>query len=162
MTTHKMLDEQDVTLPGEEDVGRVAEWLLPSGVETIRTHAQLLGVSTSYQPQHYDHPGQWATFDERCRACRWFEPRILREVDGRRRYLVHRTGRSAVPGEVTLTGHEWVHTPHEVVEVLTTRKRDQRTGDRTPYLTQPAARVLAQAAAYDDDLHRAYVNRAVA
>jgi hypothetical protein len=90
-------------------------------------------------------------------ACRWFEPRIFREVDGARRYLVHRIGMSIVPTEVPYASHEWVNGAFEVVEVLTTR----RAGSR-PYLTHPAARVLAQAADYDNELHNAYVNRAVA
>jgi hypothetical protein len=161
MTTHDILDDE-VVLPADDQVGSIADWTLPSGDGVVRTYARFIGVSSSSQTQHYAHAGKYAGLDERCRACRWFEPRIFREVDGQRRYLVHRTGRSIVPGEISLTGHEWLRGPFEVLEALTTRKRDQRTGDRTPYLTQPAARVLAMAATYDDDLSQAYIDRAVA
>jgi hypothetical protein len=162
MTTHEIVELRPAELPTEQHVGRVGVWLLPSGDDVLRVHAEFLGVSTSHSPQHHHPLDRAAAEDERCRACRWFEPRIFREVDGKRRYLVHRTGRSTVPGEVTFTSHEWVLGAHEVVEALTTRRRDTRTGDRTPYLTQPAARVLAQAASHDTNLSQAYVDRAVA
>lgn len=158
MTTHEAVD---VRLPTFEDVGRLDYWVLPSGDGVVRIDGTFLGVSTTRQAVHH-HRGRAVDVASKCRACRWFEPRIFRENEGRRRYLIHRTGRSRVPGEVTLTSHEWVLTPFEVVEVLTTRRRDPATGDRTPYLTQPAARVLAQAADLDEDLARAYVGRAVA
>jgi hypothetical protein len=151
----------DAWLPAETDVGRIADWYLPSGDEVLRTRARFLGVGASYSDQHRHH-GEYASASEKCRACRWFEPRIFRECAGQRRFLVHRTGRSIVPGEVSFTSHEWIHGAHEVVEALTTRRRDARTGSRTPYLTHPAARVLAQAASHDDDLSQAYVDRAVA
>jgi hypothetical protein len=163
MTTNETLDEEYMILPTEDDVGRVDDWELPSGDELIRVRAQFIGLSSSFRPQHYDHNDDvFARPLMRCRACRWFEPRIFREVDGRRRYLVHRTGRTIVPGETILTSHEWVRSAYEVIEVLTTRRQDHRTGNRAPFLTQPAARVLAQAATYDNDLGQAYVDRAVA
>jgi len=146
-------------LPAEADVGRTTTWHLPSGDTTFRVTARFLGVSTSYVPQHNHPTNRAARQDERCRGCRWFEPRIFREVDGQRRYLVHRTGRSLVEGEVSYTSHEWVHGAHEVVEVLTTRRNGKHN---LPHLTHPAARVLAMAASYDVDLRDAYVNRAVA
>jgi hypothetical protein len=149
-----------VNLPDESNVGQVAIWLLPSSDNTLHVNARFLGVGTSWSEQHRHPIDRPAYQDERCRACRWFEPRIFREVDGQRRYLVHRTGQSIVPGEVSFTSHEWVHGPYEVIEVLTTRRNG--VAARQPYLTHPAARVLAQAASYDDDLNDAYVNRAVA
>jgi hypothetical protein len=159
MTTPDIADL--IILPTEHDVGHVSDWELPSGDDVINTHAWFLGMGTSYDATHR-HPGRHhAELNERCRACRWFEPRIFRECD-KGRYLIHRTGRSIVPGEVSLTSHEWVSGAYEVIEALTTRRFDTRTGSRAPYLTQPAARVLAQAASHDDDLNQAYVDRAVA
>jgi hypothetical protein len=153
--------DKPVILPGEDDVGTVRTWSLPPGTgqPLMDVKARFLGVGTSYTPQHRHDvvEREFARRDERCRACRWFEPRIFREVDGARRYLVHRIGMSIVPTEVPYASHEWVNGAFEVVEVLTTR----RAGSR-PYLTHPAARVLAQAADYDNELHNAYVNRAVA
>lgn len=153
---------QDASLPMADEVGRVDRWVLPTGNDVVELTGRFIGISTTRQPIHHHPDGRAADVNEKCRACRWFEPRIFRESSDRRRYLVHRTGQSAIPGEVTLTSHEWVLSPFEVIEALTTRKRDPRTGDRTPYLTQPAARVLAQAADHDDDLSRAYIDRAVA
>jgi hypothetical protein len=148
-----------VYLPNESLVGHTATWTIPSGGELIELHARFLGVSTSYVAHHNHSTDRAARSDERCRACRWFEPRIFREVGGQQRYLVHRTGRSVVPGEETYTSHEWVSGAHEVIEVLTTRRNGQRS---VPFLTHPAARVLAQAASNDRQLSNAYVNRAVA
>lgn len=154
---------RNTELPNEEDVGSHAVWELPSGDEVLRVHGRFLGVSTSFTPHHHHHEGrEFARQDEKCRACRWFEPRIFRESDGRRRYLIHRTGRSTVPGEVTFTSHEWALTGHEVIEALTTRRRSGRGDTDAAYLTYPAARVLAQAAGQDEDLDQAYVDRAVA
>lgn len=157
MTTEEIVD---VALPTEDDVGELREWRLPTGKKFVWFTGRFIGISTSRQELHY-HVSDWPKPDERCRACRWFEPRIFRESNSDR-YLVHRTGRSIVPGEVPLTSHEWVRGPYGVIEALTTRRRDAFTGSHDPYLTQPAARVLAVAAAYDDDLERAYIDRAVA
>lgn len=146
-------------LPTEADVGGLTDWVLPSGDEVVRVRGRFLGFSTSHTSMHQHHGKRYAPQTVKCRACRWFEPRIFREISGQRRYLIHRTGRSAVPGEVTFTSHEWALSAHEVIEALTTRNRGG--GDRTPYLTYPAARVLAQAAGYDSELDQAYVDRAV-
>jgi hypothetical protein len=165
MTTHDTAGVKITlksSLPDESDVGNAAEWILLSGSEELRVNALFLGVGTSYTSWHKHPPDRHAELNERCRACRWFEPRIFREVSGQRRYLVHRAGRSIIPGEVSYTSHEWVHGAYEVIEVLTTRRRDADTGNRLPYLTHPAARVLAQAASHDKDLNQAYVDRAVA
>jgi len=163
MTIDEMVNTRSATLPSADDVGRVDEWVLPTDDTVIRVYAQFIGFSSSQYTRHSGHSiAKRADVDVRCRACRCFEPRIFREVGGDRRYLIHRAGCSKVPGEITLSGHEWARSPHEVIEALTTRKRDPITGDRTPYLTNPAARVLAQAAAYDGELGQAYVDRAVA
>lgn len=148
-----------VNLPDESQAGRVSTWTVESGDVVFDVHARLLGVSTSYVDRH-NHPADRSALpNEGCRACRWFEPRIFREVDGQKRYLIHRTGRSVVEGEVSYTSHEWVYSAHEVIEVLTTRRNGRRN---LPYLTHPAARVLAQASSHDEELNYAYVNRAVA
>src|SRR5206468_5631751 len=99
MTTHQTVSELNA-LPTDTHVGRVARWTLPSGNDVVEIVGEFLGISTSYQPQHHYHRGTFADAGDRCRACRWFEPRIFRESGGARRYLIHRTGRSAVPGEV--------------------------------------------------------------
>lgn len=152
---------EPVNLPDESDVGRVDTWTIVSGDTTFAVHARFLGMSTSFIKEHNHPTNRSARVNERCRACRWFEPRIFREVGGQQRYLVHRTGHSIVAGEETFTSFEWVVGAYKVIEVMTTRRNGNST--RTaPFLTHPAARVLAQAASYDDDMRDAYINRAVA
>jgi hypothetical protein len=148
-----------VALPSESDVGASAEWTPPSRDELQHIQGRFLGLSTSHTSQHH-HRSRFAATDGKCRGCRWFEPRILRQVDGRRRYLVRRVGRF-VPGEVTLTSREYALTAQKVIEALTTR-RTRGDGERMSYLTYPAARVLAPAAGHDEDLGQAHVDRPVA
>ncbi len=116
-------------LPDSARVGETSDWDLPVDERhaAVRFRGRLLGVSSSHRAyQHSSHPGQpHARPDQRCAACRWFEARIFREAGGDRRFLVHRTGVSVVPGEVTRTRFEWLRSGHEVVESLTIRRRDQ-------------------------------------
>jgi hypothetical protein len=116
-------------LPGPDHVGKTDSWQLISDGKLLIVHAKLLGMSSSHRSyQHRTvHPDKdFATGDQRCAACRWFEPRIFREVADKKRFLVHRTGVSIVPGELTRTRHEFLGTGHEVVESLTLRRRDTR------------------------------------
>jgi hypothetical protein len=164
----------EVDLPGTDHVDTVADWELPTtdGDDVVRIYGRFLGLATTHRDRH-THDGEFASQGERCGACRWFEPRIFRELvletspggSGRPterwvggRYLVHYAGQTDVPGEETRTRHEWVDGPHEVLEQFVTRNRPNRP---EPFLTAPAARVLAQAAQYDDELEHAYLNRAV-
>ncbi len=140
MTNSEIIELHVIDLPSELRVGSDGVWV-------------------SYSQFHRHPAARSAEQNEKCRACRWFEARLFRESGDGRRYLVHRTGRSVVPDEVTFTSHEWVRGPYEVIETLTTRPHGE---DRTPYLNRASARVLAQAAAYDDDLNQAYIDRAVA
>lgn len=149
-----------VELPTLESVGLTQEWVIPTGGNReLRFHAKLLGVVSSRRPVHdRSHAGrEYASQGEQCGACRWFEPRIFREVSRTMlgRYLVHFAGMSIVPGETTRLRYEWAVSPHEVVEVLTTRH------DRSAFLTIPAARVLSQAANFDAELKEAYLDRAI-
>lgn len=154
-------------LPEADRVGDYGHWVVSSREQILEFDGRFLGMSSSRREVH-EHSGVAAAgWGGRCGACRWFEPRIFRETYSPRgptddepewgRYLILFSGRTVVPGETTRTRHEWVRVPHEVVEVLTTR----RVATRTAYLTGPAARVLAQAAGLDDELNDAYVNRAV-
>jgi hypothetical protein len=148
----------DAVLPGVDDVGRSRVWELPMGEETLSIDARFLGMGSSRRDRH-DHPApDLARPGQKCSACRWFEPRIFREREGRRRFLVHHTGRSVVPGEMDRTRAEWVLTPAEVIESMLTR-RNVGGVQQVPYLTKPAARVLAQASEHDDDLYDAYLDR---
>lgn len=166
MTTRT--DSVTASLPGDPEVGQSGTWNLPltddqDQTDVLTFTGRFLGVWSSRRPYHSRHDGQFADPGERCSACRWFEPRIFRVDDAdpgapleRDGYVVHYVGGTIVPGEVMRCRADKVATANEVLEVLTTRR-----GDKAPFLTVPAARVLAQAATYDDDLDNAYVNRAV-
>lgn len=135
--------------------------------EIIFVRGRMLGFATSQRDVH-EHLADYAAPGERCSACRWFEVRIYgvdyeltgdgddyESIERRGRYLVLTSGVSVVPDEVIMRRAVWTDSPFEVVEVLT-----QRRGT-TPYLPAPSARVLSQAAAWDDGLSDAYINRAV-
>lgn len=161
---------QVVDLPTLDRVGLIETWTLPAAQNTqVTFDGKLLGAVSSRRPFHdKSHEGRaYAGRGEQCGACRWFEPRIFREVIPDKkygfspakttpgRYLVHFAGMSIVPGETNRLRHEWAVSPHEVVELLTTRH------DRDVFLTIPAARVLSQAANFDDELKEAYLDRAI-
>lgn len=128
MTAHAMttIETTADTLPTADLVGHEATWVLPSGTTTITTHARLLGYASSQREHHsQQHRGRsHAPSGVRCGACRWFEPRIFRELSGSGRYLIHYAGLTCVPGETARLRHEWVRSGYEVVEALTTRRRD--------------------------------------
>lgn len=152
--------ERAPALPTGDDVGRVDDWILPlddapTGVTEFR--GRFLAFVSSRRLRHADHEGPFARAGERCSACRWFEPRIFRvDAEDGGGYVVHYVGGTIVPDEVMRCRADRVLTAFEVVEALTTRR-----GAQEPFLTIPAAKVLAQGATYDDDLNEAYVNRAV-
>lgn len=131
------------------------ELLTPEG--PIQVRGQLLGFSTSEREQHNHDERTLQTASDlswKCSACRWVEIRIIRDDDDT--FAVSTLGRSRVPGETDRSRVIFTDSPHEVIELLT----DRRPG-RNPRLPFAAARALAQAAQRDDDMHDAYVNRAV-
>jgi hypothetical protein len=170
----------DHELPGRDDeVIRVRARLLGFTTSERDDHSHPTGYeSDDITPTNPAPPGS------RCSACRWFEARIMRvsaelvpgctcdapnhpdafrehvpgcgEEPARARYLVLTYGRTRVPGETDKRRAAWTDSAFEVIELLT-----QRSGGEA-FLPAAAARVLAQAAQWDDDLQDAYVNRAVA
>lgn len=154
----------EVELPDPRDVGVTATWVLgvgdgrPGSSAAVEVPGRFIGFASSRRDWH-THDGQFARGGERCAACRWFEPRIFRLDDDARppTYVLYTAGRSVVPDETTLARVTIVHGSLELIEALTTRHA--ATG--TVSLTNPAARVLAQAASYDPDILEAYQNRAV-
>ncbi len=127
-----------------------------------------LGHETSYQDQHTHHPRRAAAKREKCSACRWFEVSIYRryvEVETSvgdmlgatgADYVVHTVGASNVPNEQRLSRIAVTESAFEIVELLTVRKIDEQ-----PFITVQSSRALAQAAARDEDVRDAYINRAV-
>lgn len=144
----------------------------------LRPHrftGQLLGSGTSRAEHHAHDESHAARPGEKCSACRWFEVAIYRryvDVDvrgvpsadllkvetalGKRDYVVHTVGGSAVPGEDRRSRVSFTPSAFEVIELLTVRPRDGE-----PYIAQQSALALAQAAALDGELRDAYINRAV-
>lgn len=154
-----------VNLPSVDRIGSKDNWNLRipqigDELRSIKFTGKFLGLGSSRRAFHSGHAGVYANaaLKERCSACRWFEVRIFKNNEGW--YLVYRLGRTSVPGEDNRISYEWVPSSYEVVEVLTSRYH--ANGRTVTELTGPAARVLAQAAAYDDDLRDAYVDRATA
>ena len=157
--------EKVATAPGPEQVGVEGSWVLPGEEgEPVRLEGAFLGMSSSHRFRHTAHegefarPGTRAVPGERCSACRWFESRIFRETEGMERFLLHQTGVSRAPGETDRVRVEYALTAPEVIEVLVTR-RTLAGGAQETFLTTPAARVLAQASGFDDELHEAYQSR---
>jgi hypothetical protein len=158
-------------LPGVDDVGREDEWTIPTEAGLVIVHAVFLGTSSSYRSGHRgrrsavnptgeNHPGaDFATIANRCSSCRWFEPRLYRETGPLQRFLAHRTGVSIVPGEVNRFRLEYLISAQEVIEHFTTRHTGQDSSP--PFLSVPAAKILGQAAGFDDDMRDAWDNRAV-
>lgn len=144
--------------------------------ETLNFYGVKLGADSSEQDTHADHAGDYARKYEKCSACRWFEVAIYRryvteEVDLETDpahprifeieptpgdYVVHTVGGSIVPGEHRLSRISCSDSGFEVVELLTVRKSGGE-----PFIATQSSRALAQAAALDDGIRDAYINRAV-
>jgi hypothetical protein len=148
-------------LPGEDDAGTEGVWTFTDQYnETFTVTGTFLGVGSSHRPRHKGHEaGTFIPRREHCSTCRWTEIRIFVEAGERTRYAVVNRGVSIVPGERELVTCERFTTGFSVVEGVTTRKT-QRDGSQVVALTLPAARALAQAAAHDESIRDAYVNRA--
>jgi len=138
----------------------------PRGSVTFK--GELLGETSSHQNQHF-HPGaDYARKGERCYACRWSEYKIftVTELDTRTlvafgshyagRYLVASFGQTIVPGEEIFRRLDATDSPAEVIELLTTRKFEQK-----PNITSAAARLLARVSDMDRDIQEAWDNRVV-
>lgn len=125
---------------------------------------RVIGAGSTQRDDHShaisrDRP--YAAQRQSCSACRWFEAYIYivtrppERYPESGRYLVVTVGGTVVPGEVDFHRANFTDSGFEVVELLTIRKSGSE-----PYLATSAARALAQAAAVDDDVREAFINRA--
>lgn len=121
---------------------------------------RVIGAGTSEAADHnhatdYLEPAVYNAGERRrkCSACRWLETTIYETDTGG--FVVHTIGRSIVPGENDRHRVTSTDSAFEVVEVLTIK------GINEPFLPDPSARALAQAAHLNEDVREAYVNRAV-
>jgi hypothetical protein len=130
---------------------------------TLRTEQQgtrtfegvVLGKASSENEFHTDHPGDYAVSGDRrqkCSACRWLETTIYKTTEGS--FIAHTVGRSIVPGEIDFARVTETTSAFELIELLTVK-------GYKPYLPDPSARALAQAADKDEKIRDAFVNRAV-
>lgn len=160
-------------LPTAEAAGERAAWVLPvgrsGGTHTVND-ATFLGYGSTERSRHKNHDGsEFAPQGVKCPACRWYESRLFKlhppasagtgtdnGSSRRQHYLIHHVGASNVPGEVDLCRYEETYSAHGVVEAFTVRPHSGK-----PFLTRPGALVLAGAAAHDNEVETAWVNRAV-
>src|SRR5262245_24630795 len=113
------------------------DYVLPTrDGRVIGVNAQLLGQGSSY-------------FEGKTN---WFEVFIYRDRNGG--FLVHRLGQTNVAGQSVRYQLDRTDSAYEVVEILTARTHQSQA-----HIPRPSARALAQAAAYDDQIRDAYINR---
>lgn len=126
-------------------------------LDEFRAHTftgTLLGeASSKYESHNHDEKYVSQSTQIRCSACRWQEVRLYKTHTGK--YIVYTVGKTVIAGERDFIRLRETTSAFEIIELLTVR-RTAKT-----FLPVPAARALAQASQYDDDIRDAYVNRAV-
>lgn len=135
------------------DPGDTTTFELPTPEGAVLVEGRLLGFATSHRESHNHFPGETPGGGRPCSACRWVEIRILRDTDDT--YVVSTVGHSVLEGETTRSRVIFTDSAFEILEVLTDRR------NHTTRLPNVAARAVAIAAANDDDIRDAYINRAV-
>lgn len=153
----------DLAPPKEDRVGAVDDWVLPLdnmiNGKLERFRGQFIGMGTSHRSTHINHPETVAApRGVSCSGCRWFESRIFTSATDHR-YLLYTVGESIVDGEEPRFRGEWLLSPYEVIDSLTTFRVAPGTDVRRASLSYAARRVLAQAAHHDDALRDAYEGR---
>lgn len=142
-------------LPRADDLGVEDTWTLLTERGEIEIRAVFLGFGSSQRTDHWPvaHPNGGYESDPvpvaRCRACRWYELRIFRELDGEQRYFNYHIGVSIVPGEKNRHSYRYLASAHDVIDDLATR-RHESAQDGTVAL--PAAQALDDAIEFDDGL----------
>lgn len=157
--------------PDFELVGTVANWILPLDDfvdgKTTNFQGQFIGYGSSHRHSHINHDTKENEFAEKgvtCSACRWFEVRIFRD-NNQNKFLLYTTGESAIPKEQPRYRSEWITSPYEIIESLTTvRSHINNDGHRTQQtiLSYAARKALSQAIYYNTELQEAYLARVVA
>lgn len=163
--TQPEINTADLSPPGVTLVGRSGDWVLPvddyQDGEVLTFTGRYLGLGSSQRDSHINHPpGESAPKRTTCSACRWFESRIFRvRGNDRGEFLLYYVGETTVPGEEVRYRYDWLKSPYEIIEALTTIRTDETTSERRSFLSYAARRVLAQAAGYDEDVRDAYEGR---
>ena len=120
----------------------------------------LLAEGSSQSDMHRDHPDTaTAPKGVKCSACRWLEVELYRRIDETPHvYVVVTRGPSICAGERDYEKITFTESPYEVVEVLTVRKT---RGTQSTFLPPQHARAIAQAAAHDEGIRKAYTQAVV-
>lgn len=155
--------DEDFSPPPADRVGQTGWWELPlrHGADDAEAFdGQFLGMGSSHRDTHINHDDdRFAPRGTPCSGCRWFESRIFTNLE-RTRYLLYTVGESIVDGEEPRYRAEWVVSPYEVIDLLTTfRPAEVPGGQRQQSLSYAARRALAQAANFDNRMRDAYEGR---
>jgi hypothetical protein len=161
MTTKTgLMTEIMKTPPDPWDVGRTGTWELQvSDGEPVLIKGTFLGMSSSRRPTHENHDGHpygvdgcWTTPNQRCSACRWFEPRIFVSDEEPHFFGIYKIGRTIVPGETDRLSYVKAGSAFELIESMAIRRGGKLV------LPIPSRRVIAQAAGYDQEIRIAYLD----
>jgi hypothetical protein len=142
--------DRDELYPQPDEVGEEDTWGLPLAYGELSIEAKFLGTASSQQDSH-SHPGETVTDNRKCARCRWFEPRIFREAQGDRRYILYTIGCSDVPGEKDLIRYRYARDGYEAVAAMKTPHPS--TGVRA--IVGVTRRMFEQAAPFDSELKSA-------
>lgn len=151
-TTDRGDTAMTTVLPDFAEAGDPGLWSFTDrygSVTSVRGH--FLGMGSSHRPSHQHRFPPYAEPGKPCSACRWTEVRIFQESGDPGRYLVVRTGRSAVPEEETRTSFGYLDTASEVVRSLISWSEEGAAS-----LAYGPRQALVQSSAYDDGLSEAY------
>lgn len=179
------LDAKRHDLRTRHQQGSIPTNVFREASDQLESYRLLFHENFAGQPENIR---RYAGQGDRCSACRWFELRIF-SVEGeyssncscgvanpddpntdhtidcglgpaRARYLVLTYGRTEVPGEMNKRRAVWTDSPYEVLSLLTQRHRGSE-GSRAPFLPATSDRALAQAAAHDSSIEKAYTTRRI-
>lgn len=134
--------------PQPDEVGEDLVWELPLSYGKLTVEGVFLGMASARQDKH-NHAGQYPPQGRRCPACRWYEPRLFREGDGERRYVLYSLGCSDLPHETDRPRYRYAADADEAIFSMSTPK------DGTRFLTAPAMSMFRMAAGYDPDIAEA-------
>lgn len=138
--------------PGEMQAFKLYD---DASAELHEVEGELLGFASS-QSKHHNVSGHYAPASSHraCKACRWFEVRIIRVAPGD--YIVSYDGCTVVPGETQRHTVIRTSSPYTVIESLT----QQRNGE-APFIPKPSRMALSEAAARDAGIEQAWIDRAL-
>jgi len=170
-------------IPSRGDIGFYDEWQLEEKDTVLVVEGDLIGFGSTQEGEHTHPDDEDPLPGVQCRACRWFEVRIV-AVENPDGFVLHRVGKSVIAGEsmlytptietssaegviAALMPQEWRcpngHTlpvrrvpehPPELLCAACKEPMELRTAEALSALSGPARGALLLAAQYDDDFNR--------